>query len=199
MLSSHSLKKRKSPWLLRSEKTTNLQPTRSNMNFAKCSPQIRPHFAILIWKTVPPIAHFSHRKRFRPLSNYAHALHACQFRFQIPLPVSSSYIFSITSNTTLQFPTSPLQITHSHPYKPINPRPRQHKTTQSPQHIPSRHQIPQYAPKIHTRLPLTPDARHKKGYEKRAEDVEREAGIGFEAENAAGDTEERGGEGAEVC
>ena len=80
----------------------------------------------------------------------------------------------------------------SRPHQAIKQRPRQHEAHAPIQHVPG----PQLAPGRLEVIPLSPlgqDAPDEDGDEGGAEEVEEEARVGFQTEDAGGDAEEGGG------
>lgn len=105
------------------------------------------------------------------------------------------------------------------PHKPIEQRPSKHKATEpSQQLIPTHPKLPNWVLKVQSlpartlsilfrplwplptkTQPLRTQQPHKERNEKRAEEIEYEARVGFQAEDAGSDAEEGGGEGAHCC
>jgi hypothetical protein len=85
----------------------------------------------------------------------------------------------------------------SRPHQPIEQRPSQHKPTQPSKHI-SQPQISQRPIEELSRLSFCLQHKEQYGDHQRSQDVEYEAGVGFETEGAGGDAEEGGGKVADI-
>lgn len=93
---------------------------------------------------------------------------------------------SLSSSSSISIqPTPPKP---SSPHQPIQQRPSQHKTTQPPKHVGSP-QAGELRLEIPRRPPLGQEEVDEGGDEQRAEQVEEEAGVGLEAEDAGCDAE----------